>query len=67
VYVDRTAVALPDLTAVLKVRAQAETVPGVLLFADRSLSYQDLFEVLDRIRAAGLSRVSLQAAPAQSP
>ncbi len=67
VFVDRAAVALPDLTAALKVRAQAETAPGVLLFADRSLSYQNLFEVLDRIRAAGLSRVSLQAEPGQSP
>jgi biopolymer transport protein ExbD len=67
VYVDRAAVALPDLTAALKVRAQAETAPGVLLFADRSLSYQNLFEVLDRIRAAGLSRVSLQAESGPSP
>lgn len=67
VYVDRTAVALPDLTTALKVRAQAEAPPGVLLFADRGVSYQNLFEILDRIRAAGLTRVSLQAEPGPSP
>ncbi len=67
VFVDRTAVALADLEAALKVRAQAEPPPGVLLFADRSLNFQNLFEVLDRIRAAGLSRVSLQAEPGPSP
>jgi biopolymer transport protein ExbD len=67
VYLNRAAVALEDLTAALTARAQAEVAPGVLLFADRNLSYQNLFEVLDRIRAAGLSRVSLQAEPGRSP
>ncbi len=67
VFIDRVAVALPDLTAALQARAQAERVPGVLLFADRNLSTQNLFEVLDRIRHAGLGRVSLQAEPGPTP
>lgn len=67
VFIDRVAVGLPDLAAALKARAQAERVPGVLLFADRNLSTQNLFEVLDRIRYAGLSRVSLQAEPGPTP
>ena len=40
---------------------EGQTDPGVLLFADRHVSYQDLFRVLDRIRSAGLNRISLQA------
>ncbi len=67
VFVDRVAVGLADLTAALKARAEGEHVPGVLLFADRDLSTQNLFEVLDRIRNAGIARVSLQAGPGQSP
>lgn len=69
VYVDREPVALRDLTAVLTAGTGGTTkiTPGVLLFADRSLRYQDLFEVLDRIRAAGLTRVSLQAEVGPSP
>lgn len=69
VYVDREPVALHDLTAVLSAGAggAAASAPGLLLFADRGLRYQDLFEVLDRIRAAGLTRVSLQAEAGRSP
>ncbi len=69
VYVDREPVALGDLTAVLTAGAweSSTSAPGVRLFADRGLRYQDLVEVLDRIRAAGLSRVSLQADAGSSP
>lgn len=68
-YVDRKPVALRDLTAVLAAGAGGSGVgtPGVLLFADRNLPYQSLFEVLDRIRAAGLNRVSLQAEAEPAP
>ncbi len=31
------------------------------LFADRALSYQELYRVLDIIRSSGVSNVSLQA------
>jgi biopolymer transport protein ExbD len=47
-------------------RAQAAGKPaavlGVQLFADRSVPYQRVFDVLDQIRLAGLTRISLQAA-----
>jgi biopolymer transport protein ExbD len=33
----------------------------VLLFADKVITYQELFRVLDKIREAGLTRISLQA------
>lgn len=60
-YVDETRVSPEDLTDVLGHRVRGAESPGVLLFADRSLPYQELFQVLDRIRGAGITRISLQA------
>jgi biopolymer transport protein ExbD len=61
VYVDKERVAIEHLTEVLKGKAEQMAEPGVLIFADRSLSYQMIYTVLDKIRRAGLSRISLQA------
>ncbi|MFQ5483709.1 MAG: ExbD/TolR family protein [Desulfobacterales bacterium] len=61
IYVDEAKVQIENLTKVLAERAKEKTEPGVLLFADYTIKYQRLFRVLDRIRAAGLSRISLQA------
>lgn len=66
VFVDEEMVELSGLAAVLQERAAGERKglsrePGVLLFADRRVTYQELFKVLDQINRAGLSRVSLQA------
>jgi biopolymer transport protein ExbD len=67
VYVNETPVALNDLAAYLKIRASQQTQPAILLFADRRLSYQRLFQVLDQIRVAGIQRVSLQSEREASP
>jgi biopolymer transport protein ExbD len=67
IYIDKHQVALEDLAETLKIRALHETDPGVLLFADRDISYQKLFKVLDRIQMAGIHRISLQAEPEKSP
>lgn len=67
VYIDREPVPLQDLTALLTARTRDRDTPAVLLFADRDLRYQGLFDVLDRIRSAGLNRVSLQAELGPSP
>ncbi|MDB9822980.1 biopolymer transporter ExbD [Deltaproteobacteria bacterium] len=61
IYVDGEKVPLDKLTQILASKADGEANPGVLLFADNSISYQNLFQVLDRIRMAGLNRISLQA------
>jgi biopolymer transport protein ExbD len=45
----------------LKTKSAPEKDVGILLFADRSLSYQNLFQVLDQIKMAGIHRISLQA------
>jgi biopolymer transport protein ExbD len=61
VYVDKAPVDLADLTQVLQSKAGVTREPGVLVFADRTLPYQMIYNVLDKIRQAGLSRISLQA------
>ena len=61
IYVDKERVALADLTQVLQNKADGIREPGVLVFADRALPYQMIYNILDKIRRAGLSRISLQA------
>ena len=62
IYVDEEPVAFEDLAQVLKDKAGDAREPGVLLFADRALAYQMIYNVLDEVSRAGLSRISLQAA-----
>jgi biopolymer transport protein ExbD len=61
IYVDKEPVMLADLDQVLQSKAAGVQQPGVLVFADRDLPYQMIYHVLDKIRQAGLSRISLQA------
>lgn len=64
IFLDKTKISLEDLEFVLQDRAQ-KAIDGkdvqVDLFADEALSYQELYRVLDIIRTAGISNVSLQA------
>ncbi len=61
VYLDKVNVTLDDLSESIMQKAAREKEAGILLFADKSISYQQLFRVLDEIREAGLRRISLQA------
>lgn len=61
VYIDREQVPFGNLAATLKHKAKSQNQTGVLLFADNSLSYQKLFNVLDQIKKAGINNISLQA------
>jgi biopolymer transport protein ExbD len=61
VFLDKEPVTLENLGEALKLRAAENKETGILLFADRNLPYQKLYTVLDLIRLAGLSQVSLQA------
>ena len=61
IYVDKQPVDLADLVDSLKAAITEAQEPGVLLFADRSITYQSVFQVLDYIKQAGISRISLQA------
>jgi len=61
IYVDKERIPFDDLASVLRTKTASASEPGVLLFADRGLPYQRLFQVLDQIRMAGIHRISLQA------
>ena len=61
VFLDKEELPLEDLAKSLRRRAGQRKETGVLLFADHGIPYQTLFRVLDQIRMAGLSRISLQA------
>lgn len=61
IYVDKEEVSLQNLRAFLIEKSGQTDETGAFLFADREVTYQKLFLVLDEIRMAGISRVSLQA------
>lgn len=61
IYLDKEPVSLKNLSRALEKKAGRQKETGVLLFSDRSLPYQNLFQVLDHIRMSGLTRISLQA------
>ncbi len=61
IFVNKEEVPEAALAETLRKKAAGEAEAGVLLFADRGLAYQRLFRVLDQIRVAGLTRISLQA------
>jgi biopolymer transport protein ExbD len=60
IFVDKEKVSLSNLSTILKSRSKNADESGVLLFADRNISYQRLYNVLDQIRDSGLEKVSLQ-------
>jgi biopolymer transport protein ExbD len=67
IFIDKEPVEADRVTSVLQAKAEGQEQPGVLLFADSGITYQSLFDVLDRIRQAGLNRISLQAELDESP
>ncbi len=67
IYVDEKLISIENLAGFLKKKAEIDKDTGILLFAERTLSYQKLFRILDQIRMAGLNRISLQAEADQQP
>ena len=61
IYVDDEQVSLADLPGRLQAESEKDAFPGILLFAEESVSYQTLFTVLDQITLAGIHDISLQA------
>ena len=63
VYLNEKRLSLGDLEEALRMQQSidAEQEKQVLLFADKSVPYQQLYKVLDRISAAGITAISLQA------
>lgn len=65
VFLDKEPVDVAELTTVLIAAVKGMQEPSVDLFAAREVRYQALFRVMDRITAAGIHRVSLQAMGAE--
>ena len=66
VYLDKVMLTRPELQAILRDKTeialtQDDKSVTVTLFADKEISYQELYRILDIIRTAGISNVSLQA------
>jgi biopolymer transport protein ExbD len=64
IFLDKKKVSQGELQVILqeKIQKAVDTKSvQVDLFADKALSYQELYRVLDIIRTAGVSNVSLQA------
>ena len=64
IFLDKIKVSMEELQLVLQDKVQSASDGKdvqVDLFADEALSYQELYRVLDIIRTAGISNVSLQA------
>ncbi len=61
IYLNQNIVTLEELEHELQLYSQDKNEEKVVfLFADKSVSYQQLFKVLDRINGAGISAISLQ-------
>jgi biopolymer transport protein ExbD len=67
ILLDKNRIPPKDFVRLLKLRAKQEESPGVLLFADSRVSCQLLVKVLDQIRMAGISRISLQTTMENQP
>lgn len=61
IYLDKESMTLDGLGESLREIPSNKKEIGVLLFADKTVSYQVLFRVMDRIRTAGITHISLQA------
>jgi biopolymer transport protein ExbD len=64
VFLDKEPVAVEALSSILAARKAALDDPegiSIRVFADKSVAYQAVYTVLDGVRAAGITRVSLQA------
>ena len=61
VYIDKQSVALTELSEALRATLADSPDSFVQVFADRNLPYQQLFHVLDQVKASGTKKISLQA------
>jgi biopolymer transport protein ExbD len=61
VYLNEKPVALEKLCETLRARVSDQSVKQVVLRGDKRVTYERMVEVLDRIREAGIGKVSLEA------
>jgi biopolymer transport protein ExbD len=64
IFLNKTPMTLAELRENLpKKDEQGESGGEILVFAEENVSYQALFQVLDELKQAGMTRISLQANP----
>lgn len=61
VFFDKDPIEMSELQEVLEEKVRFEKLKGVQVFGDRNVEYQQLFKVLDSIKRAGITEISLQA------
>lgn len=61
IYVNQTPVTLESLADVLRKEMRTKIADRVSLRGDRAVTYQLVMDVLDRIRQAGIGKVTLEA------
>ncbi len=61
IHLDKLPVTLAELSETVKLHTTGKKDPGILIYADSTLPYQKLFHILDEVKIAGISRISLQA------
>ena len=69
-FADKVPVTMDALPDVLRQRLETATDPDALslqVFAEDTLPYQELYRVLDAIKSAGCSKISLQARRESAP
>ena len=60
-YLDKRLITRPELLSLLQDHRSTTKEVNVLVFADETTPYQQLFGVLDIIKQAGVTEISLQA------
>ena len=65
-FLDKTPVSMDELTDMLRQneaqdQKPKQDQPALQIFAEDSLAYQQLYRILDAVKTAGISRISLQA------
>ena len=61
IFLDKNPILKDDLSRSISSLPSALKQKGILLFADKDVSYQNVFSVLDDIKKAGVEKISLQA------
>ena len=61
IFLDKNPILKDDLTRSISSFPSTLKQKGVRLFADKDVSYQNVFSVLDDIKKAGVEKISLQA------
>ena len=61
VYINKKKIRLSEMAHILSEKIKADKNTAALLFADKNVKYQLLFQVIDQIKKAGIYKISLQA------